>query len=113
MSDEKRKSPIDLTPSAIATKLMTPGATACDRALVEAMAERGIAVVHEVGAVAATFFAVERAMVSAARQVIEQHKVRCGRAMAFLESLRNEPDAYDDEDGGTEDASTTLPTGEG
>jgi Zn finger protein HypA/HybF involved in hydrogenase expression len=93
------KPPIDLTPSWIAKRLLTPAATACDRAIVEAMAERGIAVVHEVGTPVGTFFAIERAMVRAAEQVIAQHNVRCGRALEFLKNLRDEPEALDKIDG--------------
>lgn len=75
---------IDLTPSSIATKLMTPDATAADRAIVEAMAEKALAVVHECGHPGATMITVERAMVCAARQVLTQHGVRVERLLAFL-----------------------------
>jgi hypothetical protein len=89
------KSPVEFTPSWIATRLLTPDATACDRAIVEAMAQRGIEVVHENGTPISTFFAIERAMVSAARQVITQHSVRCGRALKFIESLDEDDDNWD------------------
>lgn len=89
---------IDLTPSAIATKLMTAETTAADRAIVEAMAEKALAVVHECGHPGATMIAIERAMVSAARQVIAQHGVRVERLLAFLKSDDDEGLDLDIED---------------
>jgi hypothetical protein len=91
------KPAVELTPSWIATRLLTPDASGAERALVEAMAERGIDVVHENGSAIATFFAIERAMVCAARQVIAQHNVRCARALKWIESC-DDPDDPDDLD---------------
>lgn len=90
---------IDLTPSSIATKLLPEDATAADRVIVEAMAECALAEVARTGGTPpAIWFAVERAMVSAATAVRKQHLVRCERAMKFIESLEDDDsDTLDDE----------------
>lgn len=86
------KNTIDVTPSAIARRLLPDDASDNDRALIEAMAERALQLVPECKSSAGAFFFVERLMVSAASQFMKQHDIRCARVMAFLESLRNDPD---------------------
>lgn len=100
---------VDLTPSWIAERLLTSDASSDDRAIVKAMAEQSIAL-HEATAHSeelesklsrtrlGAFFAIERAMVSAAQQVIAQHNIRCARAWKWIESLDDEPDDEPDYD---------------
>ena len=87
---------IDLTPSGIATKLLPEGSTAADRAIVEAMAECALSVVHEVGTEARTMAQIELAMVNAARCVLKQHRVRVERLFKAI----FEHDDEDDSTGG-------------
>lgn len=75
---------IDVSPGAIARRLLTDHATPDDCALVQAMAERALREI-ETDTPALRLILVERMMVSAARQILAQHEIRWDRLIKLLD----------------------------